>query len=407
MSGTQDQNVTSDRRNLVIDDAAVVKFTQELVRIPSVYEEGGSSEAPVTDAVVAQMHAWGWKPDVVAVAPGRSNVIVTIDGGGGPGPLLGFEGHLDVVTEGNLDEWTFDPFGAEIIKGRMYGRGTADMKAGVAAMMFAVRALQTSGPFPGAIRLFALCDEEGMMTGAKHAVASGALAGVAGVIVCEPEGDEVCPTSKGAIRLRLDFIGKMAHGAMPFEGRNPLPVLGMILEDLSVLETELQERHGAHEHMGTSHVTPTVVTAGRPEQMNTTSAVASLYVDIRTIPGVDHDEMIERIRRQCLVRASDRGIAVEVTVIDDRPPVQTPDEDPIVQCLVAAHEEVTGKRPALGGVPGTTDGTIFTRDAKVPTVVYGPGGKWIAHQADEFVEVASISRYARTYARAALTFLSR
>ncbi len=392
---------------LDLDEAALVAFTQDLVKIRSVYDGEGDGEALVSAKVVTQMRAWGWDPQVIEVSPGRSNVIVNVSGGGGPGPTLGFEGHLDVVTEGQLEEWDFDPFGAEISEGRMYGRGTADMKAGVAAMMFAVRALQGRGPFPGAIRLFALCDEEGMMLGAKHAVASGALAGVDGVIICEPEGDEVCPSSKGAIRLRLDFLGKMAHGAMPFEGRNPLPVLAMVINDLSELETELRERHGAHEHLGTSHVTPTVVTAGRPEQMNTTSATASLYVDIRTIPGVDHDDMLERIRRQCLLRASDQGIAVELVVIDDRPPVRTPDDDPIVSCLVEAHRRVTGARPALGGVPGTTDGTIFTRDAKVPTVVYGPGGKWIAHQANEFVDVASIGRYARTYAEAALLFLTR
>ena len=94
--------------------------------------------------------------------------------------------------------------------GRLYGRGSADMKGGVAAMIHAVRAVELAGPFPGTIVLAVLCDEEGMMSGAKAFVAAGHGDGVDGVIVCEPEGGEVCTTQKGAIRLRVDEIGR-AH----------------------------------------------------------------------------------------------------------------------------------------------------------------------------------------------------
>lgn len=125
------------------------------------------------------------------------------------------------------------------VDGRLYGRGSADMKSGVAAMLYGTRALQLAGPFPGAVRLLALSDEEGMMLGVKHAVASGALDGVAGVIVCEPEGDEVCPSSKGPLRLGIELHGRMAHGAMPDQGRNPLRVLGRLLEALGRMQDDL------------------------------------------------------------------------------------------------------------------------------------------------------------------------
>jgi succinyl-diaminopimelate desuccinylase len=92
-------------------------------------------------------------------------------------------------------------------------------------------------------------------------------------------------------------------------------------------------------------------------------------------------------------------------VIDDRPPVDTPLSHPVVSCLAQAHEAVTGSPAVYGGVPGTTDGTILSRDAGLATVVYGPGGKWIAHQADEFVEVADVERCARVYIEAARRFL--
>ncbi|HUX04475.1 MAG TPA: M20 family metallopeptidase [Acidimicrobiales bacterium] len=390
-----------------VDDREALDFAVRLVQIRSVDEPGVSNESEATQLVIAKMREWGWSPELAEVAPGRSNIIVDVSGGGLAGPILAFEGHLDVVSEGDASQWSVDPFGGEVVDGRLFGRGAADMKAGVVSMLFGVRALQLAGPFPGTIRILALVDEEGMMLGAKHAVNSGALDGVAGVIVCEPEGDEVCPVSKGAVRLRIDLNGQMTHGAMPDEGRNPLPTLGRVLGALEDIQRDLQTRHGAHPHLGETYVTPTVVEAGTPPQMNTIPARSSLWVDIRSIPGVDHDHLIERIRTEAAKLGASDGIDAEVTVIDNRPPVDTSVEDPVVTCLVEAHTRLTGSAPLFGGVPGTTDGTIFTRDAKVPTVVYGPGGKWIAHQVDEFVEVEAIGRYALAYALAARNFLSR
>ncbi len=170
----------------------------------------------------------GWHPVLSGAALGRPNVVATIVGGGGAGPTLLFAGHTDVVTEGAAAEWSVDPFGGEIRDGRLYGRGAADMKSGVAAMIYAVRALELAGPFPGTIKIAALADEEGMMIGVHDFVESGQAAGVDAAIVGEPEGGEICAVSKGAIRLRVDFHGRMAHGAMPQHGRNPIGLLGRL-----------------------------------------------------------------------------------------------------------------------------------------------------------------------------------
>ena len=100
------------------------------MRIPSVYDPArGLNEQPAAELVEAQMRAFGWSPRVDLVAAGRPNVIATIDGDS-PGPTLLFEGHTDVVTEGDESTWTVDPFGAELRDGRIYGRGSADMKCG-------------------------------------------------------------------------------------------------------------------------------------------------------------------------------------------------------------------------------------------------------------------------------------
>lgn len=391
-----------------VDAHGVVAFTQALVRIPSVNDSSnGRSEQPAAELVAAKMREFGWDVFVSDAAPGRPNVVAVIDGGGGDGPTLMFEGHTDVVTEGSLDEWTVDPFGAEIRDGKLYGRGSADMKSGVAAMIYAVRALQLAGPFPGRIKVCALADEEGMMLGVHHFVDSGLASDVDGAIVCEPEAEEICPVSKGAVRFRVDFQGKMAHGAMPQHGRNPIVPAGEFLRVLTELQVSLQKRYGSHEHLGPTYVTPTVVTAGDIDQINVIPLKATVAADIRTIPGVDHDELIKFLTEQAHEIAAAADVKAEVIVPVNRPPVDTPLDNPVVASLAAAHTAVTGNEPVYGGVPGTTDGTILTVHGGVPSVVYGPGGKWIAHQADEFVEVDDIVRKTRVYAEAARRFLQR
>ncbi|MFC4007292.1 M20 family metallopeptidase [Nonomuraea purpurea] len=386
-----------------VDADAVVEFTQALVRIPST-NDPGRRERAAAELVAARMREWGWEPVVYEVAPDRPNVVAVVEGGGGAGPTLMFEGHTDVVTEGDLSTWTVDPFGAEIRDGRLWGRGSADMKSGLAATLYATRALQLAGPFPGRIKVCALADEEGLMLGAHHFVSEGLTADVDGAIVAEPEAGEICAVAKGALRLRVDLTGKMAHGAMPQHGRNPIPALGTLLVALAALQEELQARHPAHEHLGEVYVTPTVLQAGAEAQVNVIPAVASLFVDVRTIPGVEHKTVADRV---AVLASAAEGITAEVSVLVDRPPVDVPTSDPVVAALAAAHRAVTGQEPVYGGVPGSTDGTVLTHWGGIPSVVYGPGGKWIAHQADEYVEVAEIVRCTRVFAEAARRFLHR
>jgi succinyl-diaminopimelate desuccinylase len=289
----------------------------------------------------------------------------------------------------------------------MWGRGSADMKGGLVAAMFATDALARRGPFPGRVVIAALVDEEGMMAGAKDLVARGRTDGVDGLICCEPEGGEICHVAKGALRLRLDFTGKMAHGAMPFQGRNPNRAVGRAIGALAELEAAVQERHGEHPHLGKVWITPTVLRAGEPVQMNVMPAGASVWVDVRTIPSVDHDALVAEVTALVAATARDLGIATAVEVIDDRPAVATAEDDPLVRAVWDAHAAVGADAPRLGGVPGATDGTIITSRAGIPSVVYGPGGKWIAHQADEFVEVADLVAHAEVYVEAADRFLRR
>src|SRR5690606_31296363 len=122
---------------------------------------------PAAELLAGLFGEFGWEYEVTEVAPGRPNLVAVVEGGGGDGPTLMFEGHTDVVTEGQAEDWSVDPYGGEIRDGRLWGRGSADMKSGLAAMVYGVRALQQAGPFPGRIVLGVLCDEEEMMLGAK------------------------------------------------------------------------------------------------------------------------------------------------------------------------------------------------------------------------------------------------
>ena len=389
-----------------IDADELIAFTQQLVRIRSVYDaEEQTTEAEAAYAVADKMRAWGWDPQIVEVSPGRPNVIAVLDGGS-PGPTLMFEGHTDVVTEGDLSEWSFDPYAAEIRDGRLLGRGSADMKAGVAAMMYAARAVELAGSFSGRIVVAALADEEGMMLGAKHLAQTDLAREVDGVVVCEPEDYEVCAVSKGAIRLKVTVDGKMAHGAMPQHGRNPIPVAARMIARIADIQQKLQEANGEHEHLGFDYLTTTVIHAGDADQMNVIPRACSFWVDVRTTPATDHAELLFEIRDMVEETALAGDVKAGVDVIDDRPPVDTPVDTPVVSALVEAHVNVMGAEPRFGGVPGTTDGTILVRDAALHSVVYGPGDKWIAHQADEWVGVEDIVNCAHIYAETARIFLS-
>lgn len=380
------------------DDDALLDFTRRLLRARSVHEpESGGTEQRAAEVVVAQMRAFGWDPLIEEVVPGRPNVIATIEGGR-PGPALLFEGHTDVVTEGDRHAWSHDPYGAELAEGKLYARGAADMKGGVAAMLFAAARLAREG-FAGRLVVGALVDEEGMMLGVKDFCRRGHAEGLDAALICEPEGGEVCIAQKGALRLRVEVPGKMAHGAMPQEGRNPIPPLARFLDFVGRTQEELQRERGEHRYLGWDYLTPTWVIAGSEVQLNVIPGAAAAGIDVRTTSGTDHAALVARLRA-----ALPAGARLEV--IEDRPATHTPEGHPLVRAALGAHEQVLGRSAVLGGVPGATDGTILVRDAGIPIVTCGPGGKWIAHQVDEYVEVADLLAYARIFADTARGYFS-
>ena len=392
-----------------IDDGELIDLLSELVRTPSVYDPSrpDGNEAAVADLICARLDSWGLSYQRWEAAPGRPNIVVDV--AGEPGPVLVFEGHMDVVTPGDPLHWQRDPFGAEIVDGVMYGRGTADMKGGLAALLITARALHASGrEFRGTARLAILSDEEGMMRGARSFVEQGWLDDAAAAVICEPEGGRICTAQKGALRFAVHFRGKMAHGCMPDEGANPVTALGAAIVACRELEAEIIAEQPPHPLLGRFSISPTVASGGMAEQANVIPASATLYLDVRTGPEHDHELIAARIRETCgLAAAGIDGVSVEVELIDDRPATETPGDAAVIAAARAAHELVFGETPPEGGVPGSTDGTIFWMARRTPLVTWGPGDTTIPHQADEYVRLDEVCAYARAYAAAALDFFER
>ena len=400
------------RAAAAVDRDRLVQLTQELVRIRSVYEpETGGNETEAANFVAQWLRDSGLDPIVEEAAPGRPNVICDWTGSGfeaGKSRTLMLEGHTDVVTEGDPATWDIPPFEGRLQDGKIHGRGSVDMKGGVAAAIIALEAVRKVAPdLAGRVRLGIVADEEGMMLGIKSFINNGWADEVDAAIVCEPEENEICLFQKGAMRVRVDFTGVMSHGAMPYAGVNPITALSTFVNRMMQYQHEEQERLGEHEFLGYPWLTPTIIDApsgGGVPQHNVLPEKAFLAVDIRTVPGQDHDEIhqvLEGIARD--LEAETARLSVKVEVFESRPWTQTPEDDPIVKAVEKASQAVLG-RVKYGGVPGATDGTFLNAWKGIPIVTIGAGDRELPHQRNEFVRVDELVDACKVYAQAIVVF---
>ncbi|MER3554801.1 MAG: peptidase M20 [Meiothermus sp.] len=384
----------------VVDAEEVVHLTQKLVQIESYYP--GPGEAPVVEFLKNYLDERGFKTTIQDVVPGRPNLIADL--GTGPGGLI-LEGHTDVVHHGSLDQWQIPPYEARVVDGKLYGRGSCDMKGGLAAAMVAAQAVKkVLGEPSKTLRLCIPCDEEGLMIGIKAFVKAGYAEGFAGAIVCEPEENQVCLWQKGAMRVWVRFQGRMAHGAMPYAGANPIPSASRFVTALRDLQTQLQAE-SQHEYLGLPWVTPTVFQASAGEgQFNLIPDKVRVGLDVRTNSGQDH-RAIERRLREVLVASLDDRVAAGLEVFEDRPATETQRDASIVKATEQALS-LLGMPVKYGGVPGATDGTFLWAWAELPVVTIGPGGRTVPHQANEYIELEELVASARLYAAASVLMLT-
>lgn len=273
-----------------LDSKAMIRFIQDIVRIDSVYdpERPDANESRVTAYIADFLKKDGFEVHLDEVVPGRTNIVAFLRGDP-EGKTLLMEGHQDVVSIGNRDDWHYDPFGAEIVErdGRhiMYGRGTNDTKGNMGAAIFAARAIRDSGiALKGNVLLCIPVDEEGMMIGIKHFIKQGWAKNVDGALICEQEEKNLCIFQKGALRFEVTFHGTQCHGCMPLTGNDPNWALARFIVELRALENFEKDRLGKHKYLGWPSFTPTVVKAPivGVGQLNVVPKDASVVIDVRT-----------------------------------------------------------------------------------------------------------------------------
>lgn len=393
-----------------VDEDELVALTRDLVRIPSVVRPGDpeATEAAVADYIAQWFAREGVDVERQPVAPGRPNVVAWI--GPPKSRCLLLEGHTDVVTEGDPAAWRFPPFGGQLHDGRIWGRGAADMKGGLAAAMMALAAIKRSGvALPGRLMVAALVDEEGDMQGVRHFCATPLGQTVEAAIVCEPEQNELCLEQRGVVWARVALHGRMAHGAMPETGVNPLKGVAALLAEAVRLEQRLRQMSRRSRYLKPPTVTPTIVRApvhGLP-QANVIPGLAEVTLDIRLTPGPEESEVGAEIERACQrVAARVPGLTVTWHALNGfRMPTRVDRRERLVRAVRAGIRQATGRRAVFGGVPGSTDGTILRTLRGIPIVTCGPGKRHIPHQVNEFVDVAELIDAARIYVASALMYL--
>ncbi len=392
-----------------IDREELIRFTRDLVRIPSVFrpEEPEGNEARAARYVADYLDREGFEVRVEEVSPGRPNVWATWDGGR-PGKTLLFEGHTDVVTEGRAEEWRYPPFDAGLVGPRIYGRGACDTKGNLAAAVMAVRAIKDSGvPFAGRLLLCHPVDEEGMMLGIKHFIREGHAEGVDGAVICEPEENQLCVAQKGAMRVEVTVRGKMAHGAMPLSGVNPVTRAARFIVAVEELEKAEVSRHGKDPYLGYPSITPTIMLGpetGEP-QINVIPSSAYVALDIRTLPNQSHARIAEHLEEILSdLKTKDPDFEANIEVVEERPPTRTNMDDALVRAMTAAYTRTTGQPPRYNGVPGATDGTFLHAWAGIPIITTGAGDRTIPHHKDEWVDVDELLTTCRLYAATAMYF---
>jgi acetylornithine deacetylase len=373
-----------------VDDQRLLDLAQRLIAIPT--ENPPGNERVAAEFLADYLADNGWSVDVPYIAPGRPNVVVHIDGRA-PGPHLIFDGHLDVVPAG--DGWTRDPYAPRIENGRLYGRGAADMKGGVAAMIAATEAvLRAEVPLSGSLTLAIVADEEEGNSGTRHLVESG-LRGTWAII---PEPTELLPViaHKGSANVRVHVRGVAAHASTPEQGVNAVDQAARIMARLSELGGRLRARQ--HDLLG--H--PTLTVCGIHGGFNdyTVPAACTLVLNRRVLPSETRDSVLAELQAELdeLARLDPSFDAV-LEAPSFTPAMETDAESAVVLALRSAVQRVRGVDPGVAGWSATSDGSILRHEGQLPTVIFGPGSiARDAHRPDESVAVTDVTQCARIFA---------
>ena len=358
-----------------------VALTRELLAFDTINPPGRERDcARHTGGLLEQ---WGFRVEYHEYAPGRTSVVARAGGSEARAPLC-LTGHLDTVALG-AREWSKDPFSGETDGERLYGRGSSDMKAGVAAILLAARTFAARFAGTPGVTIVLTAAEEGGCIGSQE-LAKTALLGRAGALVVgEPTANYPYVGHKGSIKFHAHFRGVSAHGSMPELGVNAIYKAAHAVAQLEAFDF----RAARHPVMGAP--TMNVGTMAGGSGVNMVPDTASIGVDIRTVPGMDHAALLVRLRDTL-------GEDAAMDVFSNLPPVWTPPQQEWMERVFEICRKHAGTRPEAKTATYMTDAANLLKVyTGAPTVVLGPGQPELAHQTDEWCSTERIREAVALY----------
>lgn len=346
-----------------------ISFVQKIIKIPSIT----GKEAEIGKAIYEKMIKIGLdEVEIVEEEEGRPNVVGKLKGSK-KGKVLLFNGHMDVVPYGPLEEWDFDPCSGNIDRGRLYGRGTVDMKSGTCSSILAVEVIKELNiPIKGEVILTAVCDEEvGGVKGIIHLINKGYINADMG-INCEATNLKTIDiVHKGSYRCEVITYGKAIHGSRPWLGINAIEKAVEVLNRVKDLEKKLRLR----KHPLLKYPTIHVGTIQGGTVVNMIPSQCKMTFDRRLIPG-ESFELAEKEIQDILDQLSkeDPDFRAELRNIQTkRPPLDVDPNSLVVKAIQKAHKKVIGENLPIGGKDAGTDASLITDATGMPMPVYGPG----------------------------------
>ncbi len=369
-----------------VDSSDLISTLRELVKIDSINPSlvpGGAGEAEIAAFIAGFLKDLGLRVELCEVCKDRPNVVGILSGKGS-GPSLILNGHMDTVgTEGMID-----PFNPRINGNRIYGRGAADMKGGIASILHAVKAvIDSETDLSGDLIVASVVDEEYASLGTEKLMDSFSADGA---VVCESTDLEIGIAHKGFAWFKVETFGKAAHGSRPEKGVDAITKMGRFLVELENYQTTVlsQRTHGL---LGSPSVHASIVSGGK--ELSTYPDHCTLELERRTIPGEDISQVESEILSILAKLAdSDPNFKSDLRTILSRGSFTTSVEEKVVRGLREAIIKVTGIEPKYRGSYGWLDSEII-QNAGVPTVIFGPGGEGM-HGTNEYVYVDDVVKAA-------------
>ena len=376
--------------SIAVGDA--VALTRALVRVDSrnpLLVQNAPGERAVAELLAGVLSDWGFRVDLHDALPGRPNVVARVGKAGGR--TLMFNGHLDVV---GVEGMTHAPWDATQWGDRIYGRGSSDMKSGVAAMCAA--AARVAGEIDGEVIVAAVADEEYESAGTRSLIERGIRADAA--IVTEPTTLSIMPAHLGFVWIDVTTHGRAAHGSRWDLGVDAIRHAGLVLSELDRFDAEeLPKRR--HTLLGRPSVHASMISGGTG--MSTYPDKCTIQIERRTIPGESPERVRQEIESVCERAGHKRDdFRADVKVTFAQEPSDVEVAAPIVAALEGALRE-SDEEVRIQGMTAWTDAALLNA-AGIPAICFGPGDIGLAHAAEEYVIVSEIERATRVLERLAL-----